>query len=238
MRSFIKRIIYREKYNSDTYVKFLRLKGCSIGSGTVFFTPSRVMVDITRPYLIEIGNDVKITSGVTILTHDFSWSVLHGAYGDVLGSSGKVMIKDNVFIGMNSTILSGVTIESNVIVGANSVVSSDLPSNAVYAGVPAKKIMTLDQYHQKRKARQLGEAAELVRCYKKAFGKNPPEEELAEFFWLFQPRNRELPQYFIQKMLDGGAFEGGMDAFLKTEPAYNGYTDFLSAVSRENNEEE
>lgn len=28
--------------------------------------------------MLEIGNNVKITAGVTILTHDFSWCVTSG----------------------------------------------------------------------------------------------------------------------------------------------------------------
>lgn len=31
---------------------------------------------------------MKITEGVTILTHGFDWSVLKGVYGDILGSGG------------------------------------------------------------------------------------------------------------------------------------------------------
>lgn len=38
--------------------------------------------------MISIGDDVQITSGVTILSHGFDWSVLKGTYGEVLGSSG------------------------------------------------------------------------------------------------------------------------------------------------------
>ena len=84
--------------------------------------------------MIEIGKNVKITRGVTILTHGFDWSVLKGKYGNVLGSCGKVTIGDNCFIGMHSTILKGVTIGENVIIGANSLVNHDIPSNSVWRG--------------------------------------------------------------------------------------------------------
>ena len=88
----------------------------------------------TRPWLIDIGKNVKITEGVTILTHGFDWSVLKGVYGDILGSSGGVKIGDNVFIGMQTTILKGVHIGNNVIIGANSLVNKDIPDNCVAAG--------------------------------------------------------------------------------------------------------
>lgn len=33
-------------------------------------------IDETRPWLVEIGDDVQITAGVTILTHGYDWAVL------------------------------------------------------------------------------------------------------------------------------------------------------------------
>ena len=38
----------------------------------------------SRPYLIDIGDNVQITRGVTILTHGFDLSVIKGKYGDVI----------------------------------------------------------------------------------------------------------------------------------------------------------
>ena len=105
-----------------------------------------------------MGNNVKITRGVTILTHGFDWSVLNGKYGDICGAAGKVTIGNNVFIGMQSTILKGVTIGDNVIIGANSLINKDIPSNSVVAGNPAKVICSLDDYHNKRLSLQFEEA--------------------------------------------------------------------------------
>lgn len=81
----------------------------TIGDNTVIYSPNYCVIDQTRPWMIEIGNNVSITTGVTILTHGYDWSVFKGMYGDVLGSAGRVKIGDNVFIGMHSTILKGVT---------------------------------------------------------------------------------------------------------------------------------
>jgi acetyltransferase-like isoleucine patch superfamily enzyme len=53
---------------------------------------------------------------------------------------GKVIIKENVFIGAHSTILKGVTIGSNSIIGACSLVTNDVPDNEIWAGNPAKHI--------------------------------------------------------------------------------------------------
>ena len=48
--------------------------------------------------MISIGNHVRITEGVKILTHDYSWSVLKNYRGGVFGASGTVEIGDNVFM--------------------------------------------------------------------------------------------------------------------------------------------
>lgn len=102
----------------------------------------------SEPYLIEIGNRVRITNNVTFHTHDGGVGVLRDDYPSI-NVFGRIVIKDNVFIGANSTILPGVTINENVVVGGGSVVAKDLEANSVYAGVPAKKIRSLDEYREK-----------------------------------------------------------------------------------------
>jgi len=55
-------------------------------------------------------------------------------------------INDNVLIGMGSIIMDDVVIESNSIIAAGAVVSKGtrVESGSVYAGVPAKKIKSVD----------------------------------------------------------------------------------------------
>jgi len=48
-----------------------------------------------------------------------------------------VIIKDNVWIGMNAIVLKGVTIGENAVIAAGAVVSKDVPANVVVAGNPA-----------------------------------------------------------------------------------------------------
>ena len=57
-----------------------------------------------------------------------------------------IAIGDNVYLDDGAVILPGITIGSNVVVGASSVVTKNLESNAVYAGIPARKIKNLDEY--------------------------------------------------------------------------------------------
>ena len=49
-------------------------------------------------------------------------------------TKGPIVVQDDVWIGQNSLILSGVTIGQGAIIGAGSVVSKDIPPYAIYAG--------------------------------------------------------------------------------------------------------
>lgn len=51
---------------------------------------------------------------------------------------GKVLIKENAWIGAGATILPGVTVGENSVVAAGAVVNKDVPPNTVVGGVPAK----------------------------------------------------------------------------------------------------
>lgn len=84
----IQKVIFGNKASSEEYVSYLRNLGMKIGDRVVIFSPRHTLIDETSPWMIEIGNDVQIPHGVTILTHGYDWSVLKGVYGDVLGSSG------------------------------------------------------------------------------------------------------------------------------------------------------
>ena len=75
----IRKIVYREKADSDSYIRYLRKIGMKIGDYCTIYNPTKTLIDETRPWLISIGNNVKIALGVTILTHGYEWSVLKGA---------------------------------------------------------------------------------------------------------------------------------------------------------------
>lgn len=87
---------------------------------------------------VIIGNNVLIGANSTIGDRD--------GHADRYASSPKpIIIKDNVWLGMNVTVLKGVTIGEHSIIGANSLVTKDIPANCIAAGVPCKVIRYIEQ---------------------------------------------------------------------------------------------
>ena len=165
----------------------LKKRGANIGKNIKIHGPSSVVLDDTRPYLLEIGDYTNITHGATILTHDYSKCVLREVYGQWIGEGAKTVIGKNCFIGVNSTILMGARIGDNTIVGAGSVVHGVIPSNVVVAGNPAKVVCTLEEYYNKRKERTVEEARNCAKIFYQRFGRKPSESDMAYFRFLFQP---------------------------------------------------
>src|SRR5699024_983406 len=57
------------------------------------------------------------------------------------GIGASIVIEDEVFIGIGSSIVTGISIiGKNTVIGAGSVVLKDVEKNSVYAGVPARKL--------------------------------------------------------------------------------------------------
>lgn len=102
-----------------------------IGKDTYFSGPITIHVKKR----IVIGNDCSIAWNCTILDSNY-----HNVDVKSEIKTNEVMIGDRVWVGCNVTILQGVTIGDDVIVGAGSVVTTNLISEGVYAGNPAKLI--------------------------------------------------------------------------------------------------
>ncbi len=88
---------------------------------------------------IVIGDNVKC--GANTLITDTDWHP-----EDSRSDPDKpVKIEDGVWLGVNVTVLKGVTIGKNTLVAAGSVVTDSLPPNVIAGGVPAKVIRTIEQ---------------------------------------------------------------------------------------------
>lgn len=111
--------------------------------GHTFRRQGGCRIDSSYCFLIEIGNNVSLSTNVIILAHDGS-----SRYPCSSVRVGKVVIGDNVFIGAGTIVLPGVTIGDDVVIGSGSVVTKDIPSGTVCAGNPCRFIRTLDSYKE------------------------------------------------------------------------------------------
>lgn len=97
---------------------------------------------ITSKKNIQIGDNCMIAPNVIIVDTDFhlQWPP-EQRFQQVPSKYDKsIFIKSNVWIGMNSIVLKGVTIGKNSIIGAGSIVTTDIPDNVIASGNPARVI--------------------------------------------------------------------------------------------------
>lgn len=100
---------------------------------------------------ISIGNYVSIAKNVlfmgggnhsihTLTTYPLSTLLCGVQDGRDAQSKGTTVVEDEVWIGLDALILSGVRIGKGAIIGARSVVTRDVPPYAIVGGNPAKVI--------------------------------------------------------------------------------------------------
>ncbi len=77
----------------------------------------------------EIGENLYVFHNVTI-GHEYR--------------TGRPRIGKNVFLGTGAIVLGAISIGDNVIIGAGSLVNTDIPSNSLAAGNPAKIIRAIE----------------------------------------------------------------------------------------------
>ena len=123
---------------------------CSIWFSTV------IRGDVNK---IRIGNNVNVQDG----------SVIHATYKKSSTSIGNYVslghnaiihgckIDDFVLIGMGSIVMDNAIINSNSIIAAGSVILENtiVESNSIYAGIPAKKIKSIEQSRSKKEIERI-----------------------------------------------------------------------------------
>jgi virginiamycin A acetyltransferase len=114
------------KYHFDFVGDKLHIgKFCMIASGVEFImNGANHLVNAVSSYPFAIFGD--------------DWA--HAMEGKTYPNKGDIVIGNDVWIGYQATILSGVTIGHGAIIGSKSVVASDVPPYSIVAGNPARII--------------------------------------------------------------------------------------------------
>ena len=108
--------------------------------------------ELSGHFDVTVGKFCSIASGVLIMSGDYhrvdwvttfafigKWEEAKDFKGHPTGK-GPVIIGNDVWIGRNALILSGVTIGDGAVIGANSVVSKDVEPYALVVGNPARVV--------------------------------------------------------------------------------------------------
>lgn len=124
--------------------EYARQKGVQVGRNCRIYTRSFG----SEPWLVSIGDKVTVTSGVILLTHDGSTWLMNDKKGRRYLYR-RIIIGNNVFIGVNSILMPGVKVGDNVVIAAGSVVTKSIPSGSVVGGNPAKRLADFASYRSK-----------------------------------------------------------------------------------------
>lgn len=156
------------------YTKIYRhpLSSINIGANCKFnSSPASNLIGVNRPCIVStlaegaeirigsncgfsgtvIGSAVKIVIGENVqcgantLITDTDWHTDDPR----TGPDSSVIIERNVWLGVNVTVLKGVTIGENTLVAAGSIVTRSLPRNVIAAGIPAKAVKKIDDMEYK-----------------------------------------------------------------------------------------
>ena len=140
----------RNRHNRTFAARFFPLDRVIVGKNTYGMLDVRSFCD-NAGEMLRIGSYVSIAEGVVFIlggqhqTNTFTTFPLKAYFSrkdnnQDSSSKGPIEIEDEVWIGTNSIILSGVKIGKGSIVGAGAVVTKDIPPYTVAAGNPAKVI--------------------------------------------------------------------------------------------------
>lgn len=132
------------KFTPYTIAEKFRKQGATIGENCSI----QISKLASEPFLVEIGNNVAIAAGVSLITHDGASFIFRDEF-PALRYFGKIVIEDNCFIGARSIILPGVRIGKGSIVGISSVVIRDVKPGSVIFGNPAIQVSTVEKYKER-----------------------------------------------------------------------------------------
>jgi acetyltransferase-like isoleucine patch superfamily enzyme len=114
---------------------------CDIGKNVTIGKNCIIQAHVTISNECKLGNNIFVGPNSSLLNDKFPHS-------KCLTPS---IIKNNVVIGGCVTILANVTVDENSVIAAGSVVTKNVPSGIVVKGIPAKRMMTREEYKKRKK---------------------------------------------------------------------------------------
>lgn len=124
--------VYEDQESTGDFSRLKFGKGCVIGSNAFF--------DLTDQITLE--DQVGIGAHSMLMTHmDLGKMPMSAIYPRVRG---PIYIGSGCFLGAHVIVLSGVKLGKNCVVAAGSVITESFPDYSLIAGVPARKIRSLD----------------------------------------------------------------------------------------------
>jgi maltose O-acetyltransferase len=132
---------YNYKYDRLRLAERVK-RGLKVGKNV--YISEHVEFDIVYPFLIEIGDNCRISKDVRILAHDATTFRELG-----VTRVAPVKILDGTFIGERVIILPGVTLGPNAMIAAGSVVNRDITEDKLAAGNPARPYGNYSELLQK-----------------------------------------------------------------------------------------
>lgn len=145
--------MFQRLHNLINPLDYARKQGMTVGKGVTLAGKNGTSFG-SEPYLVTLGDEVRISGGVKFFTHDgATWAFRdRPAYKDVV-KFGAISVGERTFIGNGAIIMPGVTIGKRCIIGAGAVVTHDIPDESVAAGVPARVLSTVWEYAENCKKR-------------------------------------------------------------------------------------
>lgn len=132
-------------------IKYAKHIGVNIGKDCSIDTKSFG----TEPYLITIGDGVRIARNASFYTHGGVVSLRKYYKDPDLEQMGKISVGDYSSIGAYCMIMPGVSIGKLCIVGGGSVVTKSIPDGCMVAGNPAKFIGYTEDFYRRVKQNNL-----------------------------------------------------------------------------------
>ena len=214
------------KRSSEAYLKWVRKQGVLVGEGCKVKDPRHILIDTTRPSLLEIGSQVFLHKDMRILTHDWTGWTLLPLTGEFIPSHKRTKIDSNIWFSEGGKVLSGVEIGDNCIISAYSVVTRNIPASSVAVGSPCRVICSIEQFCRKREQAYFSEIEDYARSIKERFGRVPMMEDFYDDYPIFvNGSNFDKYDYPYNVIFNDKEFE----LWKKNHSSkYQGFEDFIA----------